>query len=207
MHHRFTKLEAAVHLGVSPTTISRMIQRGELQVEREGPGDRAKVWVLIEDSSNGLSSGSPSGIPDVPDIPTGSPSDVPDIPTGSPSDVPDIPTGSPSDVPDVPAGSPTDVPDVPTGSPSDVPDVPAGSPAGTAADLELAVLQERVKHLEQLAEERGERLKDSEWRYHELVKEFANTVATLTRALPAPEDTRQATTKRSWWPFHRRSAA
>ena len=186
MHHRFTKLEAAVHLGVSPTTISRMIQRGELQVEREGPGDRAKVWVLIEDSSNGLSSGSPSGIPDVP----------PGLPTGSPSDVPDIPTGSPSDVPDVPAGSP-----------SDVPDVPPGSPAGTAADLELAVLQERVKHLEQLAEERGERLKDSEWRYHELVKEFANTVATLTRALPAPEDTRQATTKRSWWPFHRRSAA
>ena len=174
MHHRYSKLDAAVHLGVSPTTVSRMIQRGELQVEREGPGNRAKVWVLIEDSSNGLPSGSPSGLPDVPlGLPTGSPSDGPDVP--------DILPGSPSDVPDV--------------------------PAGTAADLELAVLRERVKHLEQLAEERGERLKDSEWRYHELVKEFANTVATLTRALPAPEDTRQATTKRSWWPFRRRSAA
>ena len=62
-----------------------------------------------------------------------------------------------------------------------------------------------MKHLEQLAEDRGERLKDSEWRYHELVKEFADTVTTLTKALPAGDGTAKQARKRSWWPFRRRS--
>ena len=30
-------------LGVSPSTLDRMIRRGELEIEREGRGDRAKV--------------------------------------------------------------------------------------------------------------------------------------------------------------------
>ena len=178
MYHRFSKLEAAVHLGVSPTTISRMIQRGELQVEREGLGIRAKVWVLIEDSGNGLPVAAP---------------------TGSPSGLPDVP-------PDSPNGTPGDVPDVPADSPSDVPDISPGSSAGTAADLELAVLRERVKHLEQLAEERADRLKDSEWRYHELVKGFASTMEQVTKALPPGNGAEKQARKRSWWPFRRHSA-
>ena len=44
---RFSKLEAAAKLEVSPTTIDRMIARGELQTEREAKGSRYKVWVLL----------------------------------------------------------------------------------------------------------------------------------------------------------------
>ena len=46
MQQRLSKLEAAQRLGVSPSTLDRMIRRGELEIEREGRGDRAKVWVL-----------------------------------------------------------------------------------------------------------------------------------------------------------------
>ena len=67
IHHRegplmqqgLSKLEAAQRLGVSPSTLDRMIRRGELEIEREGRGDRAKVWVLAP----GLSSDAPGGQP------------------------------------------------------------------------------------------------------------------------------------------------
>ena len=49
MQQRLSKLEAAQRLGVSPSTLDRMIRRGELEIEREGRGDRAKVWVLAHD--------------------------------------------------------------------------------------------------------------------------------------------------------------
>ena len=51
--------QAAQRLGVSPSTLDRMIRRGELEIEREGRGDRAKVWVLAP----GLSSDAPGGQP------------------------------------------------------------------------------------------------------------------------------------------------
>ena len=57
MQQRLSKLEAAQRLVVSPSTLDRMIRRGELEVEREGRGDRAKVWVLAP----GLSSDAPGG--------------------------------------------------------------------------------------------------------------------------------------------------
>ena len=59
MQQRLSKLEAAQRLGVSPSTLDRMIRRGELEIEREGRGDRAKVWVL----AHGLSSDAPGGQP------------------------------------------------------------------------------------------------------------------------------------------------
>ena len=59
MQQRLSKLEAAHRLGVSPSTLDRMIRRGELEIEREGRGDRAKVWVLAP----GLSSDAPGGQP------------------------------------------------------------------------------------------------------------------------------------------------
>ena len=59
MQQRLSKLEVAQRLGVSPSTLDRMIRRGELEIEREGRGDRAKVWVLAP----GLSSDAPGGQP------------------------------------------------------------------------------------------------------------------------------------------------
>ena len=43
MQQRLSKLEAAERLGVSPSTLDRMIRRGELEIEREGRGaDRGR---------------------------------------------------------------------------------------------------------------------------------------------------------------------
>ena len=38
MQQRLSKLEAAQRLGVSPSTLDRMIRPGELEIEREGRG-------------------------------------------------------------------------------------------------------------------------------------------------------------------------
>ena len=46
---RLSKLEAAMRLGVSPSTIDRMIQRGQLEAEKDPHGTRYKVWVLLDD--------------------------------------------------------------------------------------------------------------------------------------------------------------
>ena len=48
---RLSKLDAAARLGKSPATITRMIERGDLRVEREPHGSRCKVWVLFDDES------------------------------------------------------------------------------------------------------------------------------------------------------------
>ena len=54
MVHRLSKVDAAKVLQVHHSTIDRMIQRGELQVEREGHGSRSKVWVLLNDAPEGV---------------------------------------------------------------------------------------------------------------------------------------------------------
>ena len=48
MTQRVSKLDAARLLEVSPTTIDRRIQRGELQVEMEPRGTRFRTWVILE---------------------------------------------------------------------------------------------------------------------------------------------------------------
>ena len=73
---------------------------------------------------------------------------------------------------------------------------------GSASDEELTTLRAQVKSLRELADYRGELLKEAEWRYHELLgqlKQAQDTTATLARALPAPEP--GAVRRRRWWPF------
>ena len=65
---------------------------------------------------------------------------------------------------------------------------------GSASDEELTTLRAQVKSLRELADYRGELLKEAEWRYHELLgqlKQAQDTTATLARALPAPEPGRR----------------
>ena len=66
MVQRLSKVDAAQVLQVHHSTVDRMIQRGELQVEREGHGRGAKVWVLLD----GISEDAPGDVPIGP--PTGS---------------------------------------------------------------------------------------------------------------------------------------
>ena len=60
---RLSKLDAAKELDVSPTTIDRMIARGELQTDQEPRGTRYKVWVLLPEEENDPSKDLPSGQP------------------------------------------------------------------------------------------------------------------------------------------------
>ncbi len=60
---RLSKLEAAKELEVSPTTIDRMIARGELETEQEPRGTRYKVWILLPEDEHGSSEESPGGQP------------------------------------------------------------------------------------------------------------------------------------------------
>ena len=49
MTTKVTRLEASRVLGISPSTIDRRIERGELQVEKEPHGSRNRIWVVLED--------------------------------------------------------------------------------------------------------------------------------------------------------------
>ena len=48
MDQKMSKLEAAAHLEVSASTIDRMIQKGELQIEKEPHGSRHRIWVVMD---------------------------------------------------------------------------------------------------------------------------------------------------------------
>ena len=50
MVQRVSKLDASRILEVSPSTIDRRIERGELEVEHEVRGNSYKVWVLLADA-------------------------------------------------------------------------------------------------------------------------------------------------------------
>ena len=54
MVQRVSKLDASRILEVSPSTIDRRIERGELQVEHEVRGNSYKVWVLLADAADDL---------------------------------------------------------------------------------------------------------------------------------------------------------
>ena len=47
---RVTRLEASRLLKISPSTVDRRIERGELTVEREVHGSRNRIWVILEDA-------------------------------------------------------------------------------------------------------------------------------------------------------------
>ena len=68
----------------------------------------------------------------------------------------------------------------------------------------MAVLRERVKNLEELADYHRELLKDSEWRYQQAMEQLSasqRTMENLTKALPAAVDGNTPSPRRSWWPF------
>ena len=156
MAQKLTKMEAAARLDVSQSTIDRMIQKGELQIEKEPHGSRHRIWVLMNgedaDASVDMSV---------------------DVSDNSPEDSHDAST-------------------------DEMPDT-----ADMSEAIELAVLRERVKNLEELANYHREQLRDSEWRYQQAMDQLGNsqrTVDTLTKALPAA-DPGIASQRRRWWPF------
>ena len=52
---RVTRKEAASRLGVSKSTLDRMIKKGELETETEQHGHRHTVWVLMDDATEDIS--------------------------------------------------------------------------------------------------------------------------------------------------------
>ena len=85
MVQRVSKLDASRIFGVSPSTIDRRIERGELQVEHEARGNSYKVWVLLDDEADDLSGDgasaeatgpAPAGVGDVAEINVASPGDT-----------------------------------------------------------------------------------------------------------------------------------
>ena len=183
MVQRLSKVDAAKVLQVHHSTVDRMIQRGELQVEREGHGRGAKVWVLLD----GVAEGAPG------DGPEGAPGDGPE---GAPGDGPE---GAPMASP---AGSPHSLNGQSAG-PSPAPSAP---PTDVSAEVELAALRERVKSLEQLAEYNRQQLVDADWRYQQLLEQLTSSQRIpegLTRSLPAAALTDEPSQRRRWWPFGR----
>ncbi len=159
MAHRMSKLEAAAHLEVSASTIDRMIQKGELQIEKEPHGSRHRIWVVMDAEESDESVNSSRGAPGI----------------------------SLDASPDESGEGRADGSD-------------------TSGEVELAVLRERVKNLEELADYHRDLLKDSEWRYQQAMEQLGasqRTVETLTKALPAA-DAGTPAQRRRWWPFGRR---
>ena len=259
MTRRLTKLDAALALGVSPSTINRMIRRNELTIEKERRGSQYKVWVLLDDdlavaggagqpamgqddmaappegasgqpvmAPNGIagSPGSDAAPPQVDlhgkaappegaaDRPTAIPSCVPGLPDGTavqPKAEPNGAAGQPALERDGIAGPPENAADHSAVEPNGVAGNAALDPAGTqfdqAALVELATLRERVKNSEQLAEYRGELLKESELRFHALLQELSSsqrTVDNLTKMLPAGKE-EEGKKRRRWWRFCRKA--
>ena len=206
---RLSKLEAAMRLGVSPSTVDRMIQRGQLEAEKEPHGTRYKVWVLLDDEQTDEPGDSPPGQP------------VDESPDEPVDESPDEPVDE----------SPDEPPDEPPVNNDQSRDSPP-PPPHISAQVEMATLRERAKSaedraqtLEGLADYHKQLLTDSEWRFQEILqqlKQSQQNVAALTRALPAPtaeapKEDPDATTmivdpepeptphrRWRWWPFGKR---
>ena len=152
MAQKLTKLEAAARFEVSQSTIDRMIQRGDLQVQKERHGNRHRIWVVLDESREAS-------------------------------------TGVFDSSPNESGHSPPERVDM-------------------SETLELTVLRERVKNLEELVEHHRGLLKDSEWRYQQLLEQLSSnqrTVESLTRALPAG-DNGTLSQHRRWWRFGKGSS-
>ena len=162
MTQRLTKMEAAAHLDVSASTIDRMIQRGELQIETEPHGSRHRVWVVMDDEEVNES-----------------------------------------------VNSSREISDSPPDSSSDTSNEERPDRSERLDEVELAVLRERVKSLEELGDYHRELLKDSEWRYQQAMEQLntsQRTVEAFTKALPEAASgdlSASHSPRRSWWPFGR----
>ena len=159
MKQRLSKVEASQELGVSISTIDRMIrrgdlqiERGDLQIEREGTKSNDRVWVILEGEE----------------------------------------AAEAGDGPSASASGPA----------------AAGADDGDATELREQVkeLQGQVKSQRELADYRGELLKEGELRFHALLQELSSSHRTseaLTRALPEPPQPAQEAPRKRWWPFRR----
>ena len=95
--------------------------------------------------------------------------------------------------------------------PSDKSTERSGEDSGDSADepshlLELTTLRERVRNLESLDVYHREQLKESELRFQQLLQQLdtsQRTLETFTRALPAPEEASNSSTRWNWWPFRK----
>jgi len=133
-----------------------MIQKGELQTEKEPHGSRHRIWVVMDDGATDESVNSPPKASD------------------------------PS--PDEPGEGRHDESDA-------------------SDEVEVAVLRERVRNLEELADYHRELLRDSEWRYQQAMEQLSasqRTMETLTKALPAAVDGNTPSPRLGWWLFGRR---
>ena len=92
MVQRLSKVDAAKVLQVHHSTVDRLIQRGELQVEREGHGRGAKVWVLLD----GVAEGAPGDVPE--GAPMASPAGSPRSLNGQSAGPSPAPSAPPTDV-------------------------------------------------------------------------------------------------------------
>ena len=63
MVQRVSKLDASRILEVSPSTIDRRIDRGELKIEHETRGNSYKVWVLLDDPADDAAHDGPAAGP------------------------------------------------------------------------------------------------------------------------------------------------
>ena len=63
MVQKVSKLDASRILQVSPSTIDRRIERGELEIEHEPRGNSYKVWVLLDDPAVAQADAGPAAEP------------------------------------------------------------------------------------------------------------------------------------------------
>ena len=94
-------------------------------------------------------------------------------------------------------------------------DPPGGGSPERSDEPSLAVLMQQVKGLEELVTYQREQLRDSDWRYQQLMEQLSasqKNIEALTRALPAPPPdmeppkARNGVKRSRWWPFRRQEA-
>ena len=103
--------------------------------------------------------------------------------------------------------------DNPEESAEALPEVSREASHETSLKIEDATQKERIKGLEQMVSYYQQQLKDSEWRYQQLLENLTSsqrTVEAFTRALPEPqaavtqgppEEAAQSKQARWWWLF------
>ena len=191
---RLSKLEAAAHLGISPTTINRRIKSGNLKVEKEPHGSSYKIWVILEDEPPATPAGIPEGISH-------------EYSNAISAQRRGTPDESPPGIPPFTSVAATAL------------EMARLEEQKKNAEDRADSAEKRAGNLEDLAEYHKKLLNDSEWRYQELLQELRQSqqnVAALTRALPAPrvepeEDVatvvvsneEPVSRRRRWWPFGR----
>ena len=176
---RLSKLEAAARLGISPSTVDRMIRRGELKAENEHHGTRYKVWVFLDDKAA-------------------------DESLDEAMRAADQPSDSPGDSPEPPPDSPGDS-SKPRIDESALGEMEGLRERVKYAEERARNLEELTDYHKQLLADSEWRFQE----ILQQLKRSQDNVALLTRALPAPAEEpipvkpalEQPRRHRRWWPF------